>query len=293
MRGFVSSANQHSTDTTYPYQYHGYFDDYRGRTLNEKLAQLHGSTVDEMKELQNSTYSKLANDLCPLLLNLMPESSQKNPYIEVLKDWDYYYRKEAKEPIIFEIWRKKFTDLLWDEFSAIEKKEKIDVLYPEIWRTISLISENPDDTFFDIIETAPRENAVDLAWSSFNYASGICDSLFAENPTLVWKEYRPVKINHLSRVPAFSEIGIDVGGVASALNSIKGTHGPSWRMVVKLSEPVQAWGVYPGGQSGNPGSPFYKNMISTWAKGKYFDLIHPDQASQMYDHSIGILNLSP
>ncbi|MFM8449813.1 MAG: penicillin acylase family protein, partial [Haliscomenobacter sp.] len=28
-------------------------------------------------------------------------------------------------------------------------------------------------------------------------------------------------------------------------------------------------GVYPGGQSGNPGSPFYESMVDQWATGQY------------------------
>jgi penicillin amidase len=35
---------------------------------------------------------------------------------------------------------------------------------------------------------------------------------------------------------------------------------------------VKAWGVYPGGQSGNPGSPYYDNFVDEWANGKYFQL---------------------
>ena len=40
-------------------------------------------------------------------------------------------------------------------------------------------------------------------------------------------------------------------------------------MVVALGEPVQAFGVYPGGQSGNPGSPYYQSMIEQWTEGRY------------------------
>jgi penicillin amidase len=37
---------------------------------------------------------------------------------------------------------------------------------------------------------------------------------------------------------------------------------------------MKAFGIYPGGQSGNPGSRFYDNFIPIWAKGDYvnFDL---------------------
>ncbi|MBC7904230.1 MAG: penicillin acylase family protein, partial [Gemmatimonadaceae bacterium] len=34
----------------------------------------------------------------------------------------------------------------------------------------------------------------------------------------------------------------------------------------------EAYGVYPGGQNGNPGSKYYDNFIDNWAEGKYFPL---------------------
>jgi penicillin amidase len=43
-------------------------------------------------------------------------------------------------------------------------------------------------------------------------------------------------------------------------------------MVVSLSPETEAYGIYPGGQSGNPGSRFYDNFISDWALGKYYPL---------------------
>ena len=43
-------------------------------------------------------------------------------------------------------------------------------------------------------------------------------------------------------------------------------------MIVSLTPETQAWGVYPGGESGNPGSKYYDNGIDTWVKGAYFPL---------------------
>jgi penicillin amidase len=34
---------------------------------------------------------------------------------------------------------------------------------------------------------------------------------------------------------------------------------------------MKAYVVYPGGQSGNPGSRFYDNGVKTWANGEYFE----------------------
>jgi penicillin amidase len=43
-------------------------------------------------------------------------------------------------------------------------------------------------------------------------------------------------------------------------------------MIVDLGDEVKAIGVYPGGQSGNPGSKYYDNMVDTWVNGQYNDL---------------------
>ncbi|MCB0688280.1 MAG: penicillin acylase family protein [Saprospiraceae bacterium] len=292
-RGFVSSANQNSTDTTYPYRYHGYFDDYRGRTLNEALTRMQDISVEDMQKLQNSTYSKLADDATGPLIALLPDNLGSTPLIKQLKAWNYYYTSDGTAPIIFEIWFNEFYKLMWDEFSALEEEKKIEVLFPEIWRTIALIAEDPTNKYFDIRNTPEVETAADLARQSFEYTEHQCDSLFSAEPDLVWKNYRPLKINHLSRVPAFSVTNIDVGGVASALNSVKSTHGPSWRMIVQLGNPIKAWGVYPGGQSGNPGSPYYKNMIDDWAAGHYYPLLHPTNPGEMNDHTLTKLSLKP
>jgi penicillin amidase len=59
-------------------------------------------------------------------------------------------------------------------------------------------------------------------------------------------------------------------------------------MIVELGVRPKAYGVYPGGQSGNPGSPNYDNFINNWKRGKYFSLnffMSPDEAKAKASHS--------
>ena len=65
---------------------------------------------------------------------------------------------------------------------------------------------------------------------------------------------------------------IPVGGWSNVINATTKSHGPSWRMIVHLTSETEAYGVYPGGQSGNPGSIFYDNMVDHWTQGKYYRL---------------------
>ncbi|MEO1715289.1 MAG: penicillin acylase family protein, partial [Bacteroidota bacterium] len=89
----------------------------------------------------------------------------------------------------------------------------------------------------------------------------------------IWRDYKGTNINHLiSALEPFSIQNVNVGGDRSALNAISKVAGPSWRMIVELGDEIKAVGVYPGGQSGNPGSPYYDNFIESWAKGEYYPL---------------------
>ena len=65
---------------------------------------------------------------------------------------------------------------------------------------------------------------------------------------------------------------LDVGGTGQVINAVTQSHGPSWRMIVQMSTPIQAYGVYPAGQSGNPGSKYYDSFVDTWVKGDYYPL---------------------
>jgi penicillin amidase len=43
-------------------------------------------------------------------------------------------------------------------------------------------------------------------------------------------------------------------------------------MIVQLTDKTEAYGIYPGGQSGNPGSPYYDTFVDRWAGGAYLPL---------------------
>ncbi len=43
-------------------------------------------------------------------------------------------------------------------------------------------------------------------------------------------------------------------------------------MIVSMGPQVEGYAVYPGGQSGNPGSRFYDNFVDEWVAGKYYTL---------------------
>jgi penicillin amidase len=62
----------------------------------------------------------------------------------------------------------------------------------------------------------------------------------------------------------------------AADGGLDATVGPSWRMIAVLSPSgVSARGIYPGGQSENPASPWYDNLTGLWWDGQYLPVPVP------------------
>ncbi|MEZ4933661.1 MAG: hypothetical protein R2788_16265 [Saprospiraceae bacterium] len=77
---------------------------------------------------------------------------------------------------------------------------------------------------------------------------------------------------HLTRIPAFSRMNLDVGGYRQALNAISENHGPSWRMVVELGEDVKKLGRFPAANQVTLEALIMTFDVDTWRTGSYNQL---------------------
>jgi penicillin amidase len=122
--------------------------------------------------------------------------------------------------------------------------------------------------FLDNVNTPQKETLADDVTAAFKQAVYAAESSDT-NGTLEWGKYKDTKVLHLARLDALSRLHLPIGGGTNTINAAKEQHGPSWRMIVSLTPQTQAYAVYPGGQSGNPGSRFYDDFVDTWVQGKY------------------------
>lgn len=147
--------------------------------------------------------------------------------------------------------------------------------------------------YADNVSTPQTETLTDIVTVSFQAAAKPLQEKKRTN-TLSWGDFNNFTIFHLLRnsVMPFARQNIHAGGGSEIVNALRGTAGPSWRMVVQLSSPIEAYGVYPGGQSGNPGSRFYDNFIDTWAKGEYYPLWVMNKSEAGSKRIIGTIRFS-
>ena len=272
-RGFVSSANQSPVDENYPYfVFNDGFETYRNRVINDFFNAKDKFSVQDFKDLHNNNYNLKASELMPYMLENMNTSNltkEEKEIYDIALNWNYNNDMTEIGPSIWSAWWPILNTMVWDEFdvkdTAIES--------PFTYQTIYLLKNNGEDPFMDIIDTPEIETAKDLFNLSFSKAVTKLKDWKEKNGDLNWVNYKGTYAGHLLQaLPAFSRFDIPIGGGKNIVNATSKNWGPSWRMIVEMTSPPTALGIYPGGQSGNPGSKYYDNFIDDWAAGKYHSL---------------------
>lgn len=287
-QGYLSSANQCVTDSTYPYWYNGDYGELRAWRINQALAEMPKVTVQDMFALQNDDYSVLAGTVMPIML-AHTQGIQGNRYLDTLRKWDARLQAASIAGSIFQLWWRNLYLGIWnDDFAKVP-----DNLTPSNERTMQLLATEPDLKYYDDRRTKQKETLRDIVINSLKKTTDSLDRR-AKKESLEWYLAKNTSLTHLAKLPAFSYTGLHTGGWGNTVNAMKGDHGPSWRMVVQMGHEIEAYGVYPGGQSGNPGSPHYADYLQHWVDGKYYRLLFlPNMSSQHNDRIKYTWNISP
>jgi len=293
-RGFVSSANQYPVDDSYPYYVTSTnFEAYRNRRINQLLSDWKSITPYDMMKLQADNFNLKASESLPGWLKMLDSAKLTNEEkmaFQKLKTWDFNNSISSEAASYYEAWLRSIYPMIWDEVFD----SKILLPAPTSYVTIKLIKEKPELSFFDILSTPEKETAVDVVRKSFSEGVKEIEKWKQEkkkDPS--WAQFKDSYIQHLARLEPFSYHVLH-GGNGSIVDAHSKRNGPSWRMVVSLEKNgVKAWGVYPGGQSGNPGSPYYNNMIDVWTADRYLNMHFNASAEQMKPFALSSSTLKP
>ncbi len=273
-RGYVSSANQNPVGKKYPYYMGWEYDDYeRGSRINDRLSQLNDIGFAEMEALQMDNFNKQAQLTLPFLLKQLASedlSPDETRIAADLKQWNYVSAPDQKAAWVYLQWGLQLEQAIWaDELTLFGEVREL----PTRSITADLLLNKPDLFYYDDITTEEVEDRQAIIAKAFHETVRSLTETFGSYSE-AWElgRARGTDINHLLSVKGLGRTGLFTGGGVGIVNASKKTHGPSWRMVVDLSDPPVAQGVYPGGQSGNPGSQYYDNAVDAWTKGEYYNI---------------------
>lgn len=271
-RGFISSANQRPVQNNYPYYLGRNYPSSRGIIINRLLSSMEQITPQDMMQMQNNNYNVFAETVMPVLLKNIDATAltgKDQEYLNILRNWDLRNDADSKGATVFFIfWNQFKTAVFGDEFAKVPDG----VLSPQESTLEEAILRDTTYKFIDNINTPQKETLSDITTQAF-LAAGKELRTIEIAKELPWALYKGTEIDHLTKViPALNRLNLPIGGGDHIINATKKNHGPSWRMVVSLTPQTEAYGVYPGGQSGNPGSKYYDNFINQWVAGKYYSL---------------------
>lgn len=264
-QGYVASANQNVTDETYPYYYNGDFTEFRSWEINQFVPKMtafgrtfNKTDVQVLQDIQNSSYSYLLDHVQYRLRN----------YIDSFYHFKPYLNMESRAATFFQLfWSNLYKNTWQDEFQNFPDK-----LYPSSERTMFLVLDDTASKYYDDVTTLNKVEALkDIVLLSYKQAKDSFDVL-EKNGGTEWYKVKNTSVTHLAKLPAFSYDYLKTGGWGNTINAMKQNHGPSWRMIVQMApKAIHAFVVYPGGQSGNPGSKYYADFLDYWVEGKYYE----------------------
>jgi penicillin amidase len=289
-RHFIASANNRATPLGYPH-YLGWMWDpnYRIRRIHEMLGNASGITIEKMGEFQYDSLDKAAQRFVPRLLEALKKKPPQDPFARKVQDalagWDFVAVPDALGPAIWLRWFEIYRDEVWQPhlrgkglekhggwgFNGSNRREPV----IEILEYLTL--EQPNSRWFDDPATAERENADTLMVRSFDKAVESLKKQFGDDlEKWRWKNINKLQIRSLLGEQLLSRTGLPVPGTDYTVNpgSNIGTvgGGASWRMIVDFGDLTKSVGVYPGGQTENPLSGRYADLMKIWAQGRYLPL---------------------
>jgi penicillin amidase len=282
--GRFVSANNKIVPDTYPYFLSRDWDlPSRAARINTLLDATPIQSPDATAAIQADILSPMAKDLLPLLLQTAPASGRGAAALDRLKAWDGRMARDEAAPLLFATWLRELNRLLlakklgdaFDDYWGLR---------PDVVRLI--LTKHP--AWCEQSAEAPPSCAEALARSLEMALDDLTRRYGAETKDWRWGRAHEAAFTNqlLSRVPVLRGIfatRIAADGGDDTLNRaatftrdenepFADVHGPTLRMIVDLSDIAATRFMIAPGQSGNPLSPHYADLMGRWREVGYLTL---------------------
>jgi penicillin G amidase len=288
----VVSANQRPVGGSYPYYIgtsaNAFDPGYRAGTELTYLQRRSSIGPAQLAGLQVSLTDGLARQIVPSLLAALKRdrslTTTQQQAEALLRKWDDSMSTGSAGA---SVWWRFWSDYLSAVFKPWWTARHVPVHLDRLGLTISPYQASLDEvlsawTRGDQHNPAftppggPRRDATTVMRTAFATAvSGLHAQLGGAPSSWTWGKL------HSRRFPSLTGArGLGYGPKSSggdpwtpdgAYGGMQSTAGPSWRMIVHWTRggtPVGE-GIYPGGQSENPASAWYENLVPDWWAGRY------------------------
>jgi penicillin G amidase len=287
----VATANQRPAGPSYPY-YIGtsanFFDPgYRAAEIYASLRARSRMRPADFAAVQLSLTDRLAQQIVPRLLAALRAghlSTQQQAAAALLRGWN---GTMAQTSAAAALWWTFWGDYLDAVFEPWWKAADVPVHKGRTGLAVSPQQSSLDEVLADWTTGdqsnrafsppgGPRRTAPVVMRAAFAVAvAHLAATLHGAPPGWTWGRIHFRQFPSMTQAPALGygprASGADAWTVDAADGGLVSHAGPSWRMIVAWTGHGTATGegVYPGGQSENPASPWYEDQMAAWWDGRY------------------------
>ena len=307
--GFVATANNKVGGKDFDHVISRYWEPVdRITRIRHMLRSEEKLSVDMFKEMQWDVYSVLASELTPALVRVLEErltGEEARKAVDILSAWDYRMERDSVGACLFEVtYRRLMENIFRDEMGGelFEAYLRTASFPPRALRELFRRGRSP---WFDDVSTLYPETLNDMIERSFSQALNELSETLGDNMARwKWGRIHSLTFKHvLGRKRPLNWIfnlgPYPIGGSHLTVNNGQYRYedpyaveaGPSFRMIVDLSDMSHSVRVIPTGESGHLGSRHYKDQVPLYLHGQY----HPNwtDRDEVLEHGEARLVLKP
>ncbi|SMH60000.1 penicillin acylase family protein [Azospirillum agricola] len=277
--GQFVNANNAIVGADYPYRIATEWPDpSRAKRIVEMLGTGRHS-VEDVARQQMDVVSLPARELLPELLKYPVPRGMAADAVALLKGWDGTMARDRPEPLIFEAWlralvRTVFADELGPDFAVYWELRPAALM--------RVLKERPQ--WCDDVATSATESCADAIASALSDALTMLEKRHGSTvANWRWGDEHKVALKHrmLDRIPllgGMSDLSVETDGgfftvnrgttrIRDAAAPFAHVHGAGYRGVYDLADLDNSRFVIATGQSGNPFSAHWGDLVSMWRDG--------------------------
>ncbi len=279
--GLIINANNRLVGPDYPHSIAKHWQAaYRAARIVEALDGKKAHTAAESAALQMDTVSPAARRLVPLLLTAPAKSDKAKKAITLLRAWDFRMHRDRAEPLIYAAWLRALERaIVQDELG--DRAE--DYTRSRARFVIAALTEN--QSWCDDVTTAePEACDTQIAGALETALADIAKSQGPDIDGWRWGAAHKAQFRHriFTQIPglrSFTDLVVETDGGDHTLNRgqtrqggptpFSHVHGSGYRAVYDLGDLDRSRYIIATGQSGNPFSPHYGDMLDRWRAGEF------------------------
>jgi penicillin amidase len=253
---------------------------YRFARLRQRMDAKKKFTLEDFRSMQHDNTSLPGQALARLVKDVDMQDPQLQRYADLLAGWDGVLSTESRAGPLYGVWLQELLDAFYRPHVPARL---LDVATSRSGVPVLLAAlEKPDAAWFGAEPKAARDR---LLRTTFRRAVDQLKRLLpGSDEEWSWGRLHTTTFRHpLARLgPAYAK-AFNLGPVprpGDAHTPNAGTHSPrfehtsgaSYRQVFDLADWDRGLATSAPGQSGQPGSPHYGDLLPLWQKGAYFPL---------------------